>query len=175
MDEIHISDEALTTRIHLVRGKRIMIDEDLARIYQVPTKRLNEQVRRNLVRFPEDFMFQLKPTEWENLRSQNATSSWGGRRLLPYAFTEHGILMLSSVLKSDRAVLVNIQIMRLFVKMRTTLMTQKHLLSKVERLEKRVNRSDRSIEVIFRYLKAILAPKTDSVRRIGFKRKEENE
>ncbi len=173
MDDLRMPDEALTTRIHLIRGKRIMVDEDLARIYQVPTKRLNEQVRRNLMRFPDDFMFQLNSVEWTNLRSQNATSSWGGRRGMPYAFTEHGILMLSSVLKSDRAILVNIQIMRIFVRMRATLMTQKHMLSKIERLEKRVNRSDQSIEVIFKYLKALLTPKADTTRRIGFKRNEE--
>lgn len=131
MDDTRVTDEALTARIYLITGKRIMIDEDPAKIYQVSTKRLNEQVRRNLNRFPEDFMFQMNATEWGNLRSQNATSSWGGRRGFSYAFTEHGILMLSSVLKSDRAVLVNIQIMRIFVKLRSALMTQKTCLRRL--------------------------------------------
>jgi hypothetical protein len=87
-----------------------MLDNDLSELYLVETKRLNEQVKRNIKRFPEDFMFQLTIEEWENLKSQNATSSWGGRRIPPYAFTEHGILMLSSVLNSDRAIAVNIQV-----------------------------------------------------------------
>ena len=90
-----------------------MLDNDLADLYQVETRRLNEQVKRNIDSFPEDFMFQLNEKEWENLKSQNATSSWGGRRKKPYAFTEHGVLMLSSVLNSDRAIQVNIQIMRI--------------------------------------------------------------
>ena len=98
-----------------------MIDEDLAELYEVETKRLNEQVKRNKDRFPEDFMFQLSKNEFEILKSQNATSSWGGRRLPPYVFTEHGVLMLSSVLRSGRAVEVNIQIMRIFTKMRELL------------------------------------------------------
>jgi len=112
------TNEVLATRIFLIRGKRVMIDEELARLYDVPTRRLNEQVRRNLSRFPEDFMFQLTAGEWKNLKSQFATSSWGGRRKVPFAFTGHGILMLSSVLSSEQAVQVNIRIMRIFVKMR---------------------------------------------------------
>ena len=95
-----------------------MLDTDLALLYDVETKRINEQVKRNSNRFPEDFMFQLSEEEWNILKSQNATSSWGGRRTLPYVFTEHGVLMLSSILKSDRAIEVNIQIMRIFTKMR---------------------------------------------------------
>ncbi len=104
-----------------MRGQKVMIDEDLAELYEVETKRLNEQVKRNKDRFPEDFMFQLSKNEFEILKSQNATSSWGGRRLPPYVFTEHGVLMLSSVLRSGRAVEVNIQIMRIFTKMRELL------------------------------------------------------
>src|SRR5213075_588593 len=109
-----------------------MFDEDLAQLYQVETRRLNEQVKRNSDRFPEDFMFQLTESEWENLKSQNATSSWGGRRKIPFAFTEHGVLMLSSVLSSDRAVQVNIQIMRIYTKLSQMLLTHKDILLKLE-------------------------------------------
>ncbi len=174
-DDLVAPDEALATRIFFVRGKRVMIDEELARLYNVPTRRVNEQVKRNLSRFPEDFMFQLTAGEWRNLKSQIATSSWGGRRKLPFAFTEHGILMLSSVLSSDQAVQVNIRIMRIFVKLRGALLTQKHMLTKIERLEKRVSRSDKSIETIFRYLKALLVPTTIPMRKIGFRRTAEQE
>ena len=172
-EDTSVPDEIVATKIFLIKGKKVMLDEDLAQLYGVPTRRLNEQVKRNSGRFPEDFMFQLTPAEWKHLKSQIATSSWGGRRKMPFAFTEHGILMLSSVLKSDRAIQVNIQIMRVFVRMRGILMTQKQVLLKIEKLEKRVNRSDRDIDVIFRYLKALLTPKEMPTRRIGFKRKEE--
>jgi hypothetical protein len=116
-----------------------MLDSELADLYQVETKRLNEQVRRNLNRFPNDFMFQLTREEWEDLKSQNATSrSWGGRRTPPLVFAEHGVLMLSSVLNSDRAIQVNVRIMRIFTKMRQMLMTNKEILLKVEQMEKKV-------------------------------------
>lgn len=172
-EHINTPDEFVATKIFLVHGKRVMIDEDLALLYGVPTKRLNEAVKRNIKRFPDDFMFQLTPRTWTHLKSQFATSSWGGRRTMPYAFTEHGILMLSSVLTSDRAIEVNIRIMRIFVRMRGAVMSQKQVLLKVERLEKRVNRSDQHIDAIFRYLKALLTPKAEPLHRIGFKRKGE--
>lgn len=98
--EVSIPDEIISDKIYLIRKQKVMLESDLAELYQVETRRLNEQARRNKDRFPEDFMFQLTGEEWENLKSQNATSSWGGRRKLPYAFTEHGVLMLSSVLNS---------------------------------------------------------------------------
>ena len=115
--------QLIERRIYLIRGHKVMLDVDLAGLYQVPTKRLNEQVRRNLKRFPEDFMFQLMNAEAEALRSQIATSKpgRGGRRYLPYAFTERGVAMLSSVLNSERAIEVNIAIMRVFVKLRQML------------------------------------------------------
>ena len=111
---ITLADEVIISKIYLIREHKVMLDDDLAELYQVQTRRLNEQVKRNIDRFPDDFMFQLDEKEWENLKSQNATSSWGGRRKKPYAFTEHGVLMLSSVLNSDRAIQVNIQIMRIY-------------------------------------------------------------
>ena len=104
--------------IRVIRGQQVMLDRDLAELYGVETKRLNEQVKRNIERFPEDFMFQLTPNEFDNLKSQFATSSWGGVRKLPYAFTEQGVAMLSGVLKSSTAVEANIRIMRAFVSMR---------------------------------------------------------
>lgn len=114
-----ISDAIVVNKIYLIRGQKVMLDNDLAELYGVETKRLNEQVRRNIERFPEDFMFQLAENEWEILRSQIATSRWGGRRKLPSVFTEHGVLMLSSVLNSRQAVQVNIQVVRVFTRPKT--------------------------------------------------------
>jgi hypothetical protein len=150
-----------------------MLDDDLAELYQVETRRLNEQVKRNLDRFPQDFMFQLTEDEWENLMSQNAISSWGGRRKLPYAFTEHGVLMLSSVLNSQRAIQVNIQIMRIYTKLKEMLMTHKDILLKLEKLERKTNKHDENFKIVFDYLKELLNPKTEPLRKIGFKRKGE--
>jgi hypothetical protein len=126
-------------RIFLIRGQRVMIDSDLAGLYDVETKAFNRAVRRQIFRFPPDFMFQLTSAEWDNLRSQNAISSWGGRRYLPLAFTEQGVAMLSSVLSSERAIEVNIAIMRAFVKLRHALTVRHDLTIKVERLEGKIN------------------------------------
>ena len=117
--------EEIRSRIHTIRGKQVMLDKDLAELYGVGTKVLNQAVRRNEKRFPDDFMFQLKQEEWEILRSQIVTSSWGGVRYLPYAFTEQGVAMLSSVLRSDAAIEVNIRIMRTFVAVRQYLVSSK--------------------------------------------------
>ena len=116
--KITINESLVISKIYLLRGQNVMIDEELTEMYGVETRRLNEQVKRNIERFPKDFMFQLTEKEYENLKSQNATSSWGGRRKLPYAFTEHGVLMLSSVLNSPTAIQVNIKIMRVYTKLR---------------------------------------------------------
>jgi hypothetical protein len=152
-----------------------MLDEDLAELYEVPTKRLNEQVKRNMGRFPEDFMFQLTENEFEILRSQNATSSWGGRRVPPYAFTEHGVLMLSSVLSSERAIKVNIQIMRIYTKMREMLSTHADILLKLEQLERKVDGYDEDIQLIFMHLKRLIDPPQEPRPRIGFRRHGEND
>jgi hypothetical protein len=130
--------EFVARRIFIIRGQKVMLDSDLAQLYQVPTKRLNEAVKRNIERFPEDFLFQLTPDETEDLRSQFATSSstHGGRRFLPYAFTQEGVAMLSSVLRSPRAVQMNILIMRAFVRMRELLAGNKALAAKVEQLDR---------------------------------------
>ena len=121
--------------IRVIRGLYVLLDSDLSALYGVETRRLNEQVKRNIARFPEDFMFQLSKAELDNLMSQNATSSWGGTRKLPYAFTEQGIAMLSSVLKSKTAVEANIRIMRAFVSMRRFLITNVQLFQRLEALE----------------------------------------
>jgi len=170
-----VADEMIVTKIYLLRGQKVMLDEDLAELYQVPTGRLNEQVKRNIARFPADFMFQLTKEEFENLKSQNATSSWGGRRKLPSAFTEHGVLMLSSVLNSERAVSVNIQIMRIYTKMREMLMTNQEILLKLEQLERQTFQNSDDIQMIFTALKELLNPPQEPRPRIGFRRPGEEE
>ena len=171
-----IPDEAVINKIYFIRNEKIMLDSDLAELYGVETKRLNEQVKRNIDRFPEDFMFQLTEPEFENLKSQIATSSWGGRRTLPYAFTEHGVLMLSSVLNSDLAIKVNIQIMRVYTKVRNMLSTHKDLLLKFEQLETKLAVHNDKIMLIFEYLKQFEEAKQQELEqkerpKIGFKTK----
>lgn len=169
--ELAIPEEIISNKIYLIRDQKVMLDSDLAELYQVETKRLNEQVKRNEDRFPDDFMFQLTEEEWANLKSQNATSSWGGRRKLPYAFTEHGVLMLSSVLNSKRAIAVNIHIMRVFTKLREMLITHKDLLLKLNTLESKVTNQNKSIKQIFEYLDQLANEEPESMEQIGFKQK----
>ncbi|HEV2478089.1 MAG TPA: ORF6N domain-containing protein [Puia sp.] len=170
-----VSDEVVISRIYYIRGHKVMLDEDLAELYQVATGRLNEQVKRNIDRFPLDFMFQLTEEEFKNLKSQNATSSWGGRRKLPNAFTEHGVLMLSSVLNSERAIKVNIQIMRIYTKMREMLSTHTDILLKLEQLERKVEGYDEDIQLIFMHLKRLIDPPQEPRPRIGFRRQGESD
>ena len=158
-------------RIFLIRGEKDMIDTDLSEFYGVQTRRLNEQVRRNKNRFPEDFMFQLNSSEFEDLKSHFATSSsgWGGRRKLPYAFTEHGAIMAASVLNSPRAVEVSVFIVRAFVKLRQTLGDNKELARKLEHLEGKLAHHDRQILNILQAIKELISPKkVPQKRRIGF-------
>jgi ORF6N domain len=143
--------------IYFVRSQRVMIDNDLADLYRVTTGTLNQAVRRNMPRFPADFMFQLTSDEAENLRSQIVISSWGGRRYLPFVFTGQGVAMLSSVLKSDRAIQVNIAIMRAFVKLRELLATHKELGLRLEELEKKFLKHDGQIQEVFHAIRALLA------------------
>lgn len=171
---VAVPDEVvMMTKIYLIRGQKVMLDIDLAELYQVETKRLNEQVKRNADRFPEDFMFQLTNEEWEFLRSQIATSKEGrgGRRYAPLAFTEHGVLMLSSVLSSQRAIQVNIQIMRIYTKLKGLLLTHKDILLKLEKLEGKAAKHDENFKIVFDYLRELLNPKTEPLRKIGFKQK----
>ena len=146
-------------RIHLIRGQKVMLDSDLAQLYGVETKALNKAVQRNRERFPDDFMFQLEQQEVENLRFQIGTSSLhGGRRFLPYVFTREGIAMLSGVLRSERAVAVNIEIMRAFVRLQQLLATQAELLSKLTKLEKKVGKHDKNIQTILNVMKKLMSP-----------------
>lgn len=162
-------DTFVTSRIHHVRGQKVMLDRDLAELYGVETKQLKRQVRRNLGRFPEDFMFELSEEEAENLRSQIGTSSWGGTRYLPMAFTEQGVAMLSSVLGSEQAILVNIHIIRVFARMREVLLSHKEILQKLEQLEGRVTGHDEEIQAIFDHLTELVAPMEQARNPIGFK------
>ena len=158
--------ERVEDRILSIRGHRVMLDADLAELYGVPTKRLNEAVRRNAARFPEDFMFQLTADEAEILRSQFATSNGrGGRRYIPYAFTELGVAMLSSVLNSERAVLVNIAIMRAFVRLREMAASHKDVLLRLDEME---GKYDRQFKVVFDAIRALMEPPKIPRRRIGF-------
>jgi hypothetical protein len=168
-EKMHVTEHLIVSRIHVVRGQRVMLDEDLAEMYGVETKRLNEQVKRNPDRFPDDFMFQLTKEEFDDLMSQNATSSWGGRRKLPSAFTEHGVLMLSSVLNSPTAVQVNIRIMRVYAKLREMLMTHKDVLLKLEEMEGKVTRNSEDISAIFNALKQLLTPPSEPRTPIGYR------
>lgn len=147
-----IPEDIITNKIYLLRGQKVMLDEDLAQLYGVKTGRFNEQVKRNIRRFPIDFMFQLTKDEFENLKSHFATSSWGGRRKLPYAFTEQGVAMLSSVLNSERAIQVNIAIMRTFTKLRGMLATHKELRQKIEEMERKY---DKQFQLVFTSIKEL--------------------
>jgi len=167
--DLMLPDEVVINKIYLIRGQKVMLDEDLAELYQVETKRLKESVRRNNDRFPEDFMFELTKDEFENLRSQIATSKRGGTRYMPMAFTEQGVAMLSSVLNSSTAIKVNIQIIRIFTKMREMLLTNTDILLKLEKLEKDVTENKKDITLIFQALKKLLTTPEEKRRRIGFK------
>jgi hypothetical protein len=165
-----IQSEFIERRIFIIRGRKVMIDDDLAELYQIPTKRLNQAVKRNSSRFPEDFMFQLTREESQNLRSQFVTSSlnYGGHRYLSYAFTEQGVAMLSSVLHSGRAVAVNIAIMRTFVRLRQLLASNKELAEKVGEMEKKY---DKQFKIVFDVLKQLMGPPPEDAdeRPFGFK------
>lgn len=168
-----LPEEVVISKIYEVRGQKVMLDKELAELYGVTTGNLNKAVGRNLKRFPDDFMFELTETEWENLKSQFETSSWGGTRKMPKAFTEKGVAMLSGVLSSDRAIMVNIQIMRAYTKMREMLLTHKDLLLKMEELEKRVSNQDEKVLQIFDYLKRFIQDQKKPRTEVGYKKKPE--
>jgi phage regulator Rha-like protein len=163
-----IPESVIEQKIYLIRGHKVMLSTNLAKLYGVESKYLTRQVRRNIDRFPADFMFKLSKDEY--LKCQFGTSSWGGiRRARPYAFTEHGILMLSSVLRSKRATQVNIQIMRAFVKLRQILSTNKELAQKLKELEQRIEKHDTEIHAIFEAIRQLMTPPPSAPkRRIGF-------
>ena len=161
-----VAVERIESRIFMLRGHKVMLSPDLADLYEVEPKALVQAVKRNIERFPADFMFQLNLQEFENLKSQIVTSSWGGlRRATPYAFTEQGVAMLSSVLRSKRAVLVNVEIMRAFVRLRQMLAAHADLARKLAALEKRY---DAQFKVVFDAIRELMTPPTGTKRPIGF-------
>ncbi len=169
---IHIPETLITSKIYIVRNKKIMLDRDLAELYEVETRALNQAVTRNIERFPEDFMFQLSSEEFEILISQIVTSSWGGTRKLPYAFTEYGVAMLSSVLRSKRAIEVNIQIMLIFSKIREMLLDSLSMKLDIEDIKRRLNSQDKNLELVFSYLDELIEKRENPAPRrpVGFKR-----
>lgn len=176
MNDNRITEEIVLSKIYIVRGLKVMLDKDLAGLYQVPTKVFNQSVKRNSKRFPSDFMFQLTKEEFDFQRSQIVTFEKGkGKypKYLPYAFTEQGVAMLSSILNTDIAIDVNIQIIRVFTRMREMLVTHKDILFKLEQLENKVGKHDENIRLIFDYLKQLLNPPQEPRRRIGFIQEDE--
>ncbi len=165
--------ESIASRIFLVRGQKVMLDSDLAELYGVTTSALNQAVRRNIDRFPSDFMFQMTDSEFSNLKSQFVTSSWGGRRKLPLVFTEQGVSMLSSVLHSERAIQVNIAIMRAFVQLREMLSTNKALAQKLSELERKVGIHDQTIVQLIEAIRQLMEPPAKKRNPIGFTTGEE--
>jgi hypothetical protein len=169
MKESLVPDDVIINKIYLIRDQKVMLDKDLADLYGVTTGNLNKAVGRNIKRFPEDFMFQLTKEEFDNLKSQIDNSSWGGTRKLPKAFTEQGVAMLSGILHSERAILVNIQIMRAYIRIREMLLTHKDLLLKMEKLENQVTENSESIKLIFTALKKLLNSDKIERKQIGYK------
>lgn len=166
-----VAEQKILNKIYVVRGEKVMVDKDLAEMYGVETKQLKRQVKRNIDRFPKDFMFQLTKKEFEILRSQIGTSSWGGTRYLPMAFSEQGIAMLSSILNSKTAIEVNIRVIRVFTKLREYALTHKEILFQLAKLEKEVKGNSKDIENIFMVMKELLEKHSAPPKRnrIGYK------
>ncbi|MCV9929708.1 ORF6N domain-containing protein [Flavobacterium sp. LS1R49] len=174
-DQSLLSEETISSKIYFIRNQKIMFDSDLAMLYGVETKRLNEQVKRNTSRFLEDFMFQLTEIEYHSLRSQFATlknGRGGHQKYLPFVFTEHGVLMLSSVLKSDKAIQTNIQIMRIFTKVREMLLDTTEMKIDILHIQKKLENHDKNIELVFSYLDELTEKKDKETERIkiGYKK-----
>lgn len=165
-----LPEEIIERKIYLIKGVKVMLDSDLAFLYQVPTFRLNEAVKRNKDRFPTDFMFQLNEKETRSLTSQFAIPKGrGGRRTLPYVFTEHGVAMLSSVLNSKRAIQVNIAIIRAFIKLRELLATHKNLISEINKIKREQKNQNQKINSVINVIGQMINPKVDEKEPIGFK------
>lgn len=160
--------EEIASKIFLIRGHRVMLDRDLAEIYGIATRNLNKAVTRNPERFPSEFMFRLNKQEFENLMFQSGTSSWGGTRKLPRVFTEQGVAMLSSVLKSKTAIQVNIAIMKTFVKLRKIFSAHGELADKLFQLEKKIKKHDEEIVTIFEAIRQLMSGPVKTKEKIGF-------
>lgn len=170
-----VAEQKILNKIYVIRGEKVMLDRDLAAMYKVETKVFNQSVKRNIERFPKDFMFTLSEKEWENLKSQIVTSSWGGIRYRPNVFTEQGVAMLSSILNSKTAIEVNIRIIRVFTKLREYALTHKEILTQLAKLESEVKGNSKDIENIFMVLKELIEKQSKPIprNRIGFKRQDE--
>lgn len=173
-NKLMISDEIVMSKIYFIRGQKVMLDRDLAELYQVETKQLKRQVNRNIERFPDDFMFEMTKVEFENWRSQFGTSNSSdkmGLRYAPYVFTEQGVAMLSSVLNSSKAIQVNIQIIRIFTRIRQMLLDNTELRLAIEKLERKTDNNTKNIEVVFQYIDELTEKKQIEKRRtkIGYK------
>jgi hypothetical protein len=166
-----VPDDIISNKIFLIRDVKVMLDRDLAELYGVITGNLNKTVKRNIKRFPDDFLFQLKQEEFDNLIFQIGISSWGGTRSLPYALTEQGVAMLSGILNSDRAINVNIQIMRIFTKIRLLFTDTLSLKLEIEEIKKKLQNQDKNIELVFSYLDELITKQEDPPlrKRIGYK------
>lgn len=173
--QLQLADEVVMSKIYMVRNQKVMIDRDLAELYGVETKHLKQAVRRNINRFPDDFMFEMNESELGNWRSQNVTSNSDrqGLRYAPFCFTEQGVTMLSCILNSERAIAVNIQVIRIFTRMREMLLTHKDILLQLEKIEQKLAGHDEQIEKVFLYLKQLLNPPQPPRQRIGFRRSNE--
>lgn len=163
-----IKNENIANQIHFIRGEKVMLDSDLAALYGVETKVLKQAIKRNNKRFPDDFMFELTTKEFENLRSQFVTSSWGGTRYLPFAFTEQGVAMLSGILNSERAIEVNIAIMRTFVQVRKLMDTNKELAKKIDALEQKY---DEQFDTVFNAIRELVHQENEPRKPVGYKLK----
>jgi len=165
-----VSEENILEKIYLIRGQKVMLDRDLAEMYGVEVRALNQAIKRNVIRFPDDFMFQLTKEENDSLRSQFVILEKGRHtKYLPFAFTEQGVAMLSSVLNSETAIQVNIQIIRLFTKMKQLILDNKDLWMKIEKIEQHLVKNDEEIKTIFAYLKKLLIQETKPRNPIGFR------
>jgi len=178
-NQLMIPDEVIIAKIYLIRGRKVMLDRDLAALYEVETKRLKEAVRRNISRFPDDFMFELTDDEFQKWREQfvKIESDKMGLRYAPFAFTEHGVLMLASVLNSERAIQINIQVVRVFNRMREMLLTHKELFLELEQIKNQITDHDSKFQIIFEYLKQFEQAKQQELEqknrpKIGFKTQE---
>ncbi|MBK8087931.1 MAG: ORF6N domain-containing protein [Chitinophagaceae bacterium] len=173
--QLLVAEQKILNRIYVVRGEKVMLDRDLAEMFGVDTKVFNQSVKRNLERFPKDFMFALNEKEWKNLRSQFVTSSWGGVRYKPNVFTEQGVAMLSGILSSKTAIEVNIRIIRVFTRLREYALTHKEILLQLAKLEKEVKGNSKDIENIFMVLKELVEKQIKPAvprQKIGFKQNE---
>ena len=173
MDKLIPKEEFIAGKIYVIRNQKVIIDSDLAALFGVETKVLIQSVKRNIERFPGDFMFVLEKSEFDNLRSQFVTSSWGGRRHLPMVFTEQGVAMLSGILRSPVAIQVNIQIMRVFVKMRKLISSYQELLEKIESIEANATEQNQHIIRIYEIIKELIEPSYKNRNPLGYRLKEE--